>query len=230
MIHTLDAVAGRSPPRHHHAHLRLLRSVFLPSIVAAALCNSRGAAVDIVIGGLIVSFPPGASRSQRCGSQGELSVCRRVGRIKKYDSRTNPGAQRSTDLVAPRTCDEKNFWHCGAAIRAEKSLTALLRTAMILCREPAVERPDIGEAADAEAWNAALRSASAAESEAQLLCSPPTGPLAGTLRARDEFPINQCKKFVLKKRSVNHTWSKPAAYRFKESSFFNNWFIHTAGT
>ena len=68
---------------------------------------------------------------------------------------------------------------------AEKSLTVLLRTAMILCREPAVERPDIGEAADAEAWNAALCSAFAAESEAQLLCSPPAGPLAGTLRARD---------------------------------------------
>ena len=66
---------------------------------------------------------------------------------------------------------------------AEKSLTVLLRTAMILCREPAVERPDIGEAADAEAWNAALCSASAAESEAQLLCSPLAGPLAGTLRA-----------------------------------------------
>ena len=80
---------------------------------------------------------------------------------------------------------EKSFWHCGAAMLAEKSLTVLLRTAMILCREPAVERPDIGEAADAEAWNAALCSASAAESEAQLLCSPLAGPLAGTLRARD---------------------------------------------
>ena len=185
MIHTLDAVAGRSLARQHHAHLRLLRSVLLLRIGAAALLSSRDAAVDIVIGGLIVSFPPGAGRSQRRGSHGELSVCRRVGRIKKYDSLTSPGAQRSANLAAPRPCDEKSFWHCGAAMLAEKSLTVLLRTAMILCREPAVERPDIGEAADAEAWNAALCSASAAESEAQLLCSPPAGPLAGTLRARD---------------------------------------------
>ena len=50
-IYTPDAVASRSPLRHHHGSLRLLRTIVLSRICAAALPNRRDEAVDIDHGG-----------------------------------------------------------------------------------------------------------------------------------------------------------------------------------
>ena len=88
---------------------------------------------------------------KRRGSLCDLCVYRGVGRLENYALRTSLAAQRSADLTAPRTCDVKRSWYCSAAIRAEKSLTAWLGTAVILYRKPAEVRPDTGKAADAEA-------------------------------------------------------------------------------